>query len=248
MEKWYATLVGIPILGMRIRARAIVAVLRNLAKTSSGEIGSICDCGCGRGMFTLFLARQFPQAQVVGYDIDQGAITRNQKTARGAGLSNVTFECRDLQTPANGRLFHLLLATDCLEHIVEDEKQLVIFRGMLHPKGHLLIHVPNWNRNLFGIKRRNFMGIEGHVRPGYKKERLEAMLMSAGFAVVDSFYNYNSIETLANDIGYLITGGREKRRILYAVVLPFLIALVHWATWKPQGEGSGIVIHAVAAP
>jgi hypothetical protein len=88
------------------------------------------------------------------------------------------------------------------------------------------------------------MEIEGHVRPGYSKVKVEKMLDETGFTVKTINYNYNSFETMFNDISFLITGGREKNKIIYAVIFPFLLFAAKIFSWWPVGVGSGLVIKA----
>src|SRR6267143_954674 len=43
---------------------------------------TILDAGCGSGDHSFYLARRFPQAQVLGIDIDGVLIARNRDVAR----------------------------------------------------------------------------------------------------------------------------------------------------------------------
>ena len=59
-------------------------------------------------------------------------------------------------------------------------------------------------------------------------------------------YNYNSLETLANDISKLITGAKERNRGLYALAFPWLMLLAGaGALYQPKHDGSGLVALAV---
>lgn len=245
-ERLFVRLFRNPILGLRIRARGIVPVLRSIAQTNSSAIQNICDCGCGRGMFSFYLTRLFPGAKVVGLDIDKASIARNTAIAKNCPADNLQFRVQDISKLPYHDEFDLLLSTDCLEHLINDRKQLELLAGAIRSGGHLVIHVPHETRNLFGWKRKNFMGIEGHVRPGYTKNGLVAMAESVGLTCEECFYTYGYFETLANDISYLITGGREKNRLLYALCMPLLIALSLLGKGsKLKGhEGSGLVLVA----
>jgi len=55
--------------------------------------GVVYDLGCGHGLFSLSLAQQSPESQVIGIDHDAQRI-RLAKEA-GRGLSNIRFESRD---------------------------------------------------------------------------------------------------------------------------------------------------------
>ena len=49
------------------------------------------------------------------------------------------------------------------------------FFRALRPEGELVLHVPHVTRNVWGWQRPNFMGIEGHVRPGFVGTHYDAM-------------------------------------------------------------------------
>jgi hypothetical protein len=90
------------------------------------------------------------------------------------------------------------------------------------------------------------MDIEGHVRPGYTLSGLIELLNDGGFKVIKCIYNYNSLETLVNDISKLITGAKEKNRFLYAICFPFLLGIANIGRLFPaKNDGSGLVCLAV---
>jgi SAM-dependent methyltransferase len=245
LERLYVRLFGVPVLGLRVRAGYVVPLLASLRGRG---IGAIADAGCGRGLFTACCARLFPEARVVGFDIDRGQIERDNAAARRAGLANLRFELLDLTELAAEDAFDLVLSVDNLEHLEDDRGQCRRFHRALRPGGRLLVHVPHETRNRFGRRRPNFMAIEGHVRPGYSREGLIAMLEGSGFAVERAGYSYNSLETLANDLSFLLTGGRERRKALYAVAFPFLLALAHLGRGRAPREGSGLFALARKGP
>jgi SAM-dependent methyltransferase len=236
-ERWYIRVLGAPILGLRIRSRAILPLLNEV-----GAPRRIADAGCGRGVITLGCARAFPQAEVIGLDLNAPQCEANEQLARQVGVNNARFVCWDvLRVEELGR-FDVILSTDNLEHLDDDLGCAQTLRRALTPGGHLIVHVPHLTRNLFGWHRTNWMDIEGHVRPGYTRDGLTELLQQAGFEVVRCLYNYNSVETLANDLSYLITGGRERRKALYAVAFPFLLALAGLGSlYRARNDGSGLV-------
>ncbi|NRA09338.1 MAG: methyltransferase domain-containing protein [Myxococcales bacterium] len=238
-ERWYTRIFGYPALGFRVRAKSILPVVRGLAAPAS-----ILDAGCGKGGFSFAVAHAFPGAKVVGTDLSPDLVDRNREIARRLGLENVSFELRDLTQMEERDVFDAVIATDVLEHVEDDADLLGRFFRALRPEGELVLHVPHVTRNVWGWQRPNFMGIEGHVRPGYALDQLEAMLRSAGFEIESAAYNYNSVETLMNDVSYLITGGRERRRFLYALCFPLLLGLCALARYEPSRRGSGLVFLA----
>lgn len=233
----YIRLFGAPILGLRVRARAILPLLREI-----GEPKRVADAGSGRGMMTLACARAFPDAQVVGLDLNDALNQANAEIARALGVGNVKFlSCDVLKIDSLGE-FDAILTTDNFEHLENDLGCAQVFYRILSPGGCLIVHVPHLTRNLFGWHRTNWMNIEGHVRPGYTRDSLTQLLTRAGFEMMRCEYNYNSIETLANDLSYLITGGHERNKALYALAFPFLLGLAGLGgLYRSTRDGSGLV-------
>ena len=85
-----------------------------------GEAWSILDVGCGVGILTTFYARQYPDKTVVGIDRSPASIARAQEQAKALGLTNVQFECLDLDHTAPTRSFGLVLATHALVQAEQD--------------------------------------------------------------------------------------------------------------------------------
>jgi len=53
---------------------------------------------------------------------------------------------------------------------------------------------------------------------------------------------FRRAETLANDLSYLITGGRERHNRLYASAFPLLLSLAtNGGLYEPRHDGSGLV-------
>ena len=85
-----------------------------------GEARSILDAGCGVGILTTFYARQYPGKTFVGIDRSPVSIVRAQEQAKALGLSNVQFECLDLDQSPPTRSYDLILATHALVQAEQD--------------------------------------------------------------------------------------------------------------------------------
>ncbi|MGE3540967.1 MAG: cyclopropane-fatty-acyl-phospholipid synthase family protein [Candidatus Tectimicrobiota bacterium] len=242
LERLYIKVLGVPILGLRVRARTILRLLE-----AAGTPQRIVDAGSGRGVMVLACARRFPDATVLGVDLLEQQNALNNAIAQQLGLSErVTFETWDVMRLPELGTFDLIISSDTLEHLEDDLSGVTMFRQALNPGGRLLVHVPHLTRNVFGWHRQNWMDIEGHVRPGYTKEGLTALLQQGGLHVQQCVYNYNSLETLANDLSKLITGAKERNKGLYALAFPLLMLLVGiGALYQPKRDGSGLVALAV---
>jgi|DewCreStandDraft_4_1066084.scaffolds.fasta_scaffold06592_2 SAM-dependent methyltransferase len=68
-------------------------VMRDLA---SGSVlptspARIVDCGCGPGVLTLWIAKIFPHAEVIGIDYSRGCVRMAERLRDKAGVDNVRF-------------------------------------------------------------------------------------------------------------------------------------------------------------
>lgn len=85
------------------------------------KFNTILDIGCGGGQFSILLAKQFPEAQILGIDISSTAIAFAQKRFQETMLNNIQFEvCSDPQNQ-----FDVVTATLVCHHL--DDKSLIEF-------------------------------------------------------------------------------------------------------------------------
>ena len=56
----------------------------------------VADVGCGQGHAVNLMARAFPHSRFTGYDFADEAIAAARSEAASAGLTNATFEIRDV--------------------------------------------------------------------------------------------------------------------------------------------------------
>jgi SAM-dependent methyltransferase len=81
---------------------------------------SILDAGCGIGILTTFYAQQCPGCRVVGIDRSPASIDLARQRAHELGLTNLRFECLDVdQSSLSGR-FDLIIASHTLLQAEQD--------------------------------------------------------------------------------------------------------------------------------
>lgn len=85
-----------------------------------GPAGSVLDAGCGIGVLTTFYARQFPQCSFTGVDRSQASIAVAQEKAAALGLTNVRFDCLDVERTSPPGSFDCLIATQALLQTEKD--------------------------------------------------------------------------------------------------------------------------------
>jgi 2-polyprenyl-3-methyl-5-hydroxy-6-metoxy-1,4-benzoquinol methylase len=236
-EKLYITVFGVPINGLRIRLRRILPVIE-------GSPRNILDAGCGRAVFSFQLARKFPDATVIGVDMDTEQLAVNRRIAERAGLSNVVFSNMDVACLEYVEKFDLVLSVDNLEHIEDDDKALAHLSAAIKNGGRLILHVPGYERRWFFFNFRRNFEVPGHFRPGYRLVEICRKVERTGLLIRDAYHTYGWLETVSNNFSYLITRAEAKNKMMYAVIFP-LLNLLAWLGRKSRPDkGAGILIVA----
>jgi SAM-dependent methyltransferase len=233
-ERLYARVLGAPANGLRIR-------LRRVLPATAGTYGSILDAGSGTGVFSFELAKRHPDAQIIGVDSEPELVARANTIAERAGLSNCRFEKGDVTRLGFDAEFDLVVSVDNLEHVEDD---IAAMRGLLRalrPGGRLVVHVPGYERRWLVVGRRVNFDVPGHVRPGYRVEELVAKLGQAGFDVTVSRATYGILETFTNNVSYLITAADQRRKGVYALVFPVLLAVSWLGKFSRPRWGAGVL-------
>lgn len=104
--------------------------------------GSILDAGCGAGDHTFYVARCFPNAQVLGVDINPASVEKNRDMAKRLGIGNVRFEVADLSQTKFPAPFDFVFSIDVLEHIPRQTDAIANLRAALKPGGLAFFHIP----------------------------------------------------------------------------------------------------------
>ena len=136
------------------------------------------DIGCGSGLITKVLAEA--SAQVVAVEVSEEAVDVSRHTLGEA--SNVllkvvdVFQSREAIDDWRGS-FDLVVLSEVLEHIQDDEGALDTVRQLLGERGWLLVTVPG-DPKLWNTEDEQ----AGHVRR-YTREELRRKLAKQGFEI-----------------------------------------------------------------
>jgi Trans-aconitate methyltransferase len=237
VEKFYIRIFGVPINGLRIRARRILPLV-------TAKYKNIMDAGCGPAVFTLEIARKLPNSLTTGIDIDDELIKANSDIANKAALKNCFFEKIDIREMNIIEKFDLIISIDNLEHIEDDDNALQKFYNALVKNGEIIIHVPGYERRWFFWSWKVNFHVEGHYRSGYTKKQIVEKVEKAGFKVSDAYYTYGWLETITNNISYLITKAEMKNRLLYAFIFPILNFISWFGRNSFPEKGAGVLVIA----
>ncbi|MEE2710374.1 MAG: class I SAM-dependent methyltransferase [Gemmatimonadota bacterium] len=234
LECLYIKIFGVPINGLRIRARRILPL-------TTDKYINVLDAGCGSGVFTFEMAKRLSKSMITGVDIEQELLDRNTEIARKIRLDNCRFEHLDLTNMDEKDRFDLILSVDNLEHIEDDDNVLRRFYQSLTTDGELIIHVPGYERRWYFFGWAVNFHVEGHCRPGYTLEQLQVKLHNAGFKVREIRYTYGWLETITNNISYWITRAEMENKMLYALVFPLLNFLSYFGRNSRPAKGAGVL-------
>lgn len=107
--------------------------------------GAVLDAGCGSAWSTIALARAFPNARIVGVDLDSASIAAARENVRAAGLEE-RIELVELNASADGGVvspdpegFALVTVFEALHDMGEPIEALRSFRALLAPGGAVLV-------------------------------------------------------------------------------------------------------------
>lgn len=104
----------------------------------------IIEIGCGEGVFTLALAATYPEAEIIGVDVSERALTRARGRAPQGG--RVSFMGADILTRRPEHRFDLVFCSDT-HRCLGREERLRLFSGQLSEllaPGGVLVAVHPW--------------------------------------------------------------------------------------------------------
>lgn len=238
-EKFYISIFGMPIIGLRIRARNVFSLI-----PKNRKYRRILDAGSGPGVFSFELGRRFPKAFVLGVDMLKESVNACQYIAKKI-KSDVKFRQTSVEELSERNFFDLIVCVDILEHIKNDVAALTALHRVASHCGLLILHVPALYRRYPVWKKSLNFDVDTHVRTGYEPKDILDKVKQAGFIVRESGYTYGFWETLANNLSYMITRARMENKIVYSLVFPILnlISLIG-AKARPNDLGAGVYIIA----
>ncbi|MEW6214874.1 MAG: class I SAM-dependent methyltransferase [Nitrospirota bacterium] len=150
-------------------------IIYKLIKNYHGDT-QILDIGCSGGALTRFLRRQGFR-RLYGIDNDEKAI----EICRQKGIIDVHVADAG-ETGFEDQQFDIIIASDVLEHIKDEDKALFEWYRILKPEGKLIIFVP-----AFKFLWSKHDEVNQHYRR-YSKSGLIEVLKKNGFGIEKSSY------------------------------------------------------------
>jgi ubiquinone/menaquinone biosynthesis C-methylase UbiE len=130
--------------------RSVAGVLRDVE-------GRVLEIGCGRGDFAVWLAKTFPNAEIVGVDFSSVAIDiARGKVEAGAKLQFEVADAHDLRFASGA--FDYIISCECLEHVANPAKVADEIHRLLRPGGTFVITTENYFNGMILMWLKTWIG------------------------------------------------------------------------------------------
>jgi cyclopropane-fatty-acyl-phospholipid synthase len=102
---------------------------------------SILDLGCGWGSLSLFMARQFPHANIVAVSNSNSQREYIESEAVRRGLTNLRVITADMNAFDPAEQFDRIVSVEMFEHMMNWRQLLTRVRSWLKPDGRFFMHI-----------------------------------------------------------------------------------------------------------
>lgn len=136
---------------------------------------SIADLGCGEGLLLRHLQKLDPARELVGIDLSPVQVERNARADGGIRWIAADIGADDLQSDLVSR-FEMVISSEVIEHVDDDEAFLTAARRIAAPDGWLMLTTQS------GPIRATERTV-GHVRH-YSRDSMESLLTRTGWTSV----------------------------------------------------------------
>jgi SAM-dependent methyltransferase len=149
------------------------AVLQLLASLRVAKGSHILEVGCGSGML-LQAMRDAGYSNLTGVDNSEAAL----RAAATRGLGDIITTQDAAATSFADESFDVVVASDVLEHLLNEGQALAEWRRVLKPGGHLLLFVPAFDFlwSAHDLANRHFRR--------YSRSQLQSVTTASGFDVL----------------------------------------------------------------
>lgn len=228
LPKLALKILGIPHIGLRIRANRIFEFLRK-EKNSK-----ILDAGCGPGTYSLTLASK--GYKIYGFDINKKKISQAKKLNEQLGL-NANFLVKDIYNLKSypKDFFDIVICSDVLEHLKHDNNAVKELCRILKKNGKIIVTVPT------DTKLNNKFKLQFQHEGLYTHESLGKLLEKNGLSAIKVDYYL----CLFGRFAWRMNRSFFKSKPLTAITFYPLYALAFFDKWLNLKSGDGIIVKAI---
>ena len=162
---------GWPDAGRRIVQQPALRAMLRRAATDLPRVRTAVNAGAGEGLHSALIRRYIASARLLEFDLSR---------PRALGLDPASHRFRGSLTaiPLQTGSADLVVCTEVLEHVADDERAVAEIRRVLSSAGALVLSVPT-PPAVFD---------PAHVREGYTLSQLGALFARHGLAITDMQY------------------------------------------------------------
>jgi cyclopropane-fatty-acyl-phospholipid synthase len=117
------------------------ALRQTIANADLADGQAILELGCGWGSLSLWMARQFPKAQITAVSNSQSQRAHIESEAHARGLPNLRVVTADMNAFAPERPFDRIVSVEMFEHMMNWRALLGRVTSWLAPGGRLFLHI-----------------------------------------------------------------------------------------------------------
>ena len=176
--KAYIYLFGLPDVGFQLRSLYFRRFIRGF------KLNRVLDAGCGLGLFSFYLAKKYPQAQIDACDYDPDLVAASKKIQDQLNLRNVSLFQADVSLLAEVDKYDLIIHMDVLDQIEDDQHVIGNFHAGLKDGGILFLTIPHQRHTKRYFTRFEWTSDKRHVREGYTERQLTGLLENNGFKIM----------------------------------------------------------------
>jgi 2-polyprenyl-3-methyl-5-hydroxy-6-metoxy-1,4-benzoquinol methylase len=227
--------------GARIRAFHILRLASKHIKAGC----DVLDAGCGLGRHAFSIARKYPSISIVGVDLSGENISICNGIRKKNHFEGITFHKGDLRSVDLGQRFDVIICSDVLEYIEEDNRVLDNFQRLLKENGRLILHTPRLNpRRYLRLFERYFRcdprEKAAHAREGYTESQLRKKISKSGLTLASLRYTFGNFGSLSWELSKIL----EQFKLVFVLCFPLILLLGYLDSLKINRKGNGILIEA----
>ena len=117
------------------------ALLQTVEHADLADGQSNLELGCGWGSLSLWMARQFPHAQVVAVSNSNSQREHIESEATTRGLNNLRVVTSDMNVFDAGQKFDRIVSVEMFEHMMNWRELMTRVRSWLKPDGRFFMHI-----------------------------------------------------------------------------------------------------------
>jgi cyclopropane fatty-acyl-phospholipid synthase-like methyltransferase len=128
------------------RDEQLASWVRREVRKRGVSAANVIELGCGDGALSIAVAKELPDATVLGVDIALARVTQAAKSAASAGVSQARFQALDIDKDLGELPDHTadaVISIDVLEHVFDVFGFVAHAARIVKPGGIVVVRVPN---------------------------------------------------------------------------------------------------------